>query len=630
MERAPRSGEEVAGMAQTHRATVKRVGLTLAYVSAVLLCVASMLLFALERWLFNTWAALSVDEIIYHLSVSLEGAETSTVHAFVTDYLPFVLLGCGVLLGMLYAGHKRGGHAQIASLLGVLALSGVLVGTALADASKQVDLSSYLDDSAAAGDESEDFIGSKYQDPSELDLQFPERKRNLIYLFLESMETTYANEESGGAFSHNLIPGLVQLAQQNEDFSGASELLNGGIVYPGTDWTMGGMFAQTSGTPLKLPMAGEQLSGLDELFPAMVTLGDILAREGYHQELLLGSDATFGGRAAYFTPHGSYQIYDHPWAQKNGFIPEDYNVFWGFEDTKLFDLLKERLTELAKAEEPFNVTALTVDTHFEDGYVCQLCKNRFKTNQYANVMLCSSRQVSRFVEWVQEQDFYENTTIVICGDHVTMDSDFCNHVPSSYQRRTYTAVVNAPVTPSDPTRTRTYATFDMFPTTLAALGVQIPGDRLGLGTNLFSERDTLAEEYGVEELDHRLRRKSEFLTTFSELAIDEDYMARAARDSKLYPRTLDEGKLRFYLSDSGYFRYDAINRAYLRIADARTGKVTCINMKVLQKSPNDPNRFVCYANSSYTNDDLPYLKVEAFMSVGDIADYRLDTYQQDA
>ena len=35
---------------------------------------------------------------------------------------------------------------------------------------------------------------------------------------------------------------------------------------------------------------------------------------------------------------------------------------------------------------------------------------------------------------------------------------------------------------------------DLFPTTLGALGAQIEGERLGLGTNLFSNRETLSEE----------------------------------------------------------------------------------------------------------------------------------------
>ncbi len=46
------------------------------------------------------------------------------------------------------------------------------------------------------------------------------------------------------------------------------------------------------------------------------------------------------------------------------------------------------------------VTIMTVDTHFEDGYVCELCRDEFEGNQYANVMACSSRQVANFINWI--------------------------------------------------------------------------------------------------------------------------------------------------------------------------------------------------------------------------------------
>lgn len=47
---------------------------------------------------------------------------------------------------------------------------------------------------------------------------------------------------------------------------------------------------------------------------------------------------------------------------------------------------------------------LTADTHFTDGYLCDLCENEYN-DQYSNVMSCSSKQVAAFVAWVQEQDF---------------------------------------------------------------------------------------------------------------------------------------------------------------------------------------------------------------------------------
>ena len=54
----------------------------------------------------------------------------------------------------------------------------------------------------------------------------------MIYIYLESMETTYADRKNGGAFAVNYIPELTKLAQENEDFSGESEALNGGYTMP--------------------------------------------------------------------------------------------------------------------------------------------------------------------------------------------------------------------------------------------------------------------------------------------------------------------------------------------------------------------------------------------------------------
>ena len=51
---------------------------------------------------------------------------------------------------------------------------------------------------------------------------------------------------------------------------------------------------------------------------------------------------------------------------------------------------------------------------------------------------------------------------------------------------------------------------DLFPTTLAAMGAVINGERLGLGTNLFSAIPTLTEIYGYERLDEIMQKKSIF------------------------------------------------------------------------------------------------------------------------
>lgn len=55
---------------------------------------------------------------------------------------------------------------------------------------------------------------------------------------------------------------------------------------------------------------------------------------------------------------------------------------------------------------------------------------------------------------------------------------------------------------------RKYTTVDLFPTTLAAMGVKIEGNRLGLGVNLHSGEKTLYEQYGKDYLEVELLKDS--------------------------------------------------------------------------------------------------------------------------
>lgn len=79
---------------------------------------------------------------------------------------------------------------------------------------------------------------------------------------------------------------------------------------------------------------------------------------------------------------------------------------------------------------------------------------------------------------------------------------------------------------ADPANRRDFTTFDMFPTTLASIGVKIQGNRLGLGTNLFSDEPTLLETYGMEEMKVGVSSKSELMDYFT-AEVDEEKVEEA-------------------------------------------------------------------------------------------------------
>lgn len=495
----------------------------------------SFFLYFSLQYLLDNWEELTVEEILYHIKSPMGGASEGLVQLFILSVL-LPAVGLSVLLIFFYFLPEKKFplisrtifFAKKKMYLGFCFFIALLFfSLTLIDAWDSISLGSYLSSQLR----SSKFIEENYVDPKGIELHFPEKKRNLIYIYMESTELTFMDEAHGGAFPDNLLPEMTALSKEGEDFSGAGESRNGGIALPGATWTMGAIFAQSTGLPLKISIEQNSMDSQKAFFPSVTAIQDILKEEGYTQKFLLGSVGYFGGRELYMKDHGDVKVEDFSyWKRKNKF-PKDYWVNWGFEDEKLYSYAREELSNLAKEDKPFNLTLLTVDTHFPDGYVCRLCQNNYPDNQYANVYRCASRQVTDFVNWIKKQDFYENTTIVISGDHPTMDRDFCDHVPKSYQRKVYTVFLNAAAKRKERNK-REYATFDYFPTTLAAMGVEIPGNRLGLGTDLFSGESTLTEKFGKKEEKKELEERSDFMIKLGNIDKDSAFKQKEEKEQK--------------------------------------------------------------------------------------------------
>ncbi len=365
----------------------------------------------------------------------------------------------------------------------------------------------YLNDST--------FLEDSYVDPRDANLKFPEKKRNLIHIYLESMENSYMSTDLGGYMETNLIPELTEIAQEGYSFSHQSGAFGGPESAVGTTWSVASMVNMTTGLPMKAPSEPNAYGTKGNFLPGACSLGDILHEQGYEQTLMFGADADFGGLSYYFESHGNFKIMDYKYARNNGMIPKDYFVWWGYEDDKLFEFAKEELTRLSETGKPFNFMMETADTHRPEGYVSPNTPIRHP-NQYANVLSYSSSETCKFIRWIQEQPFYDNTTIIITGDHLSMETIFFDYYQfdDDYRRSQYNVILNPD--PSVATRdeailfNREYANFDFFPTILSSMGVTYDGHRLGIGTDLFSGEKTLFEEYGFEAANKELEKKSTF------------------------------------------------------------------------------------------------------------------------
>jgi len=479
---------------------------------SVPLCVSVFFLWLVSAgliWERSRWSHLTFNELLNQILTPVEG----TASIIMTEMICYCVVPAFVLsIGLFIFLRLRKKSGRISEFLvnSSLAVCSLALAAVVIAGLNSLSFFAYIRNQLSKSD----FIESNYVSADDVEIVFPEKKRNLIFIWLESMEITYSDTEHGGSFSVNQIPKLTNLALKNECFNGNSTELQGGYALYGTTWTAGALFAYISGLPLQIPLAGSSMGSQESFFPGAISLGDILQKNGYQQGFLIGSDASFGGRNYLFQTHGDYSIWDYYYSLENKEIPENYHVWWGYDDKYLFENAKKHLLEMSKTGKPFNLSMLTVDTHFPNGYLCSDCDDKSE-NQYDNVIQCSDKRVSNFVSWVQAQSFYDNTTIVLVGDHPTMDTQYCKSIPEDFDRRVYVCVINPAADNLQTEKYRTYSSFDLFPTTLAAMGVSIEGNRLGLGVNLFSKEPSLLELCGYDYVQAELAKKNEFIKSLS-------------------------------------------------------------------------------------------------------------------
>lgn len=473
----------------------------------ILLIFISILLIVSSSWAVTYFNNVNLDEIVFHLLVPMEGTGTDIIYKYIYNCIPitivctiflFILINKTITKDLIFNIRIGNWHFKLydkASRLRRIVLF-LLIVVSFVYSLHTIDFDLFIQNQFNKSS----FIEENYVDPRDVNITFPSEKRNLIYIYLESMEYTF--EDS--TIDMNVIPELTKLQKNNVSFNS-----NHGAYSSGnTTWTIAAMVGETAGIPLNISISSNAMYLANQFMPGLYNLGDILYANDYNNYLLVGSDATFGGRRNYFVQHGNYQIFDLVKAIDEGYMTSDDFVFWGFDDSTLFSHAKRELSSIDKTE-PFNYTLLTVNTHHPEGYLEDGCEN-VSNSEYGNALSCSSKQVYSFINWIKKQSWYDNTTIVISGDHPSMNTSFFENLDSNYIRTTYQLIINPAIPYVE--GNREYSTIDMFPTTLASLGVTIEGDKLGLGTNLFSNKKTLVETYGQDYVDSELKKSSTFYT----------------------------------------------------------------------------------------------------------------------
>ena len=475
---------------------------------------------AMFAW-FQATFGVTFREIIYTIKSPLAGANNDFFGGAVAYVAPkliawlfvvvvafFIFFKLEKVLDIdLFIKGKNGKEKKVSAITVteavLLIAASVYAFNVLSDINERLEISKFISEYNARTEIYEEYYVKP--DVSKITADHP---KNLLYIYLESMETTYASRDVGGEQPEiNYIPNLTKLANDNISFSD-EDGLGGFISAKNTDWTMAAIWATETGAAFNFPIEGNSDFGDQQNFSKnTVTLGDILKDKGYYQEFLCGSDGTFGGRKAFFEQHGDFRVYDLYTAEDEGYLTPAEEVNWGIEDWRLYDIAKDELTRIAAQDQPFNFTLLTVDTHHFDGWICPYCKDTYP-DHLGNVLECADNRIEMFLDWCKDQPWYEDTVIVIQGDHPRMDQSL---VSNANDRMVYNCFINTGYDPAKlDMKNRIWNTMDMFPTVLSAIGFKVPDDRLGLGTDMFSGKKTLCETIGSDYIDSEVQKYSQF------------------------------------------------------------------------------------------------------------------------
>lgn len=361
-----------------------------------------------------------------------------------------------------------------------------------------------------------------------LDSDKSPKTKNLVFLYMESMERTYLDPK----IFPGLMTNLKEIETQNLSFTNIMEL-------SGTHWTIAGMVASQCGIPLTVSSKGNSLNGTDEFLSNTQCIGDILKANQYNLSYLGGEPLSFAGKGAFYKTHGfgAENVYgtDELLKLTKETLPKSS---WGVYDNDLYNFIKKEYQMLSAKPQPFALFASTLDTHHPKGMNHPKCANLQYgdgKNSLLNAHLCADKLIKEFVDYIANSPAAKDTILVLASDHLAMNNSVYGTLVKEPNRRDLLVIIDfeknmqakalattelsAETTPTVAQKVNKPAsTLDTSPTVLHYLGIQDQNEiitQLGLGRSLLSQLPTLVETQG-----NNAKAASEQLRHWREMLLD--------------------------------------------------------------------------------------------------------------
>ena len=178
---------------------------------------------------------------------------------------------------------------------------------------------------------SSNFYEIHYKSPK---ITHTENKKNLIFIYIESMENLFSKEN---IFGKDLFKSIDNINYNKYSFNEFYQKL-------GTSWTIAGIVASHCGVPLSNFMytkSNKFTYEVREFMPNITCLGDILRENGYKNVFIKTQDARFAGAEKFLKTHGYDEIKDKSYFEETKKINSQ-------SDYELFKYLKKEVIELEK------------------------------------------------------------------------------------------------------------------------------------------------------------------------------------------------------------------------------------------------------------------------------------------
>lgn len=312
-----------------------------------------------------------------------------------------------------------------------------------------------------------------YRNPT---IQQIKEKKNLVFIYAESLEQSYSDEDN----FPGLTPGLNKLSKRAISFSNLQQI-------KGSGFTMGGMIASQCGISLIGIPYGNSMSGMDAFLPGAICLGDLLNREGYYLSYFGGANSEFAGKDIFYKTHHFNDIIGSKELSMNLSDPT-YKTNWGIYDDTLLNVTYESFLALSKEQSNFAIFLLTIDTHQpkeRPSKECDAMKYKDGRDITLNAVHCSDYLITKFVDKILDSQFAKNTTIIIASDHLAPYNPV-KYATGDRSRGNRLMIISPEITKPITTR-KLGSTLDIGPTILPFIGLN---GNIGLGRNLLNKHQS--------------------------------------------------------------------------------------------------------------------------------------------